>query len=119
MIGPIMGKGLLNMDGPEHSAQRKMMNPAFATSYMDRYLPIMNRVIETRTADWAARGVVDLYDEARKITFDVAAEALVGFQGGAFDGPLPRTLRDPVAGRRGARITMKRCTRRCWRLETR
>ena len=82
MIGPIMGKGLLNMDGPEHSAQRKMMNPAFATSYMDRYLPIMNRVIETRTADWAARGVVDLYDEARKITFDVAAEALVGFKAG-------------------------------------
>lgn len=82
MIGHMMGKGLLNMDGPEHDSQRKMMNPAFATRYMDRYLPIMNRVIEARIADWGRRGSVDLYDEARKITFDVAAEALVGFATG-------------------------------------
>ncbi len=82
MIGHVMGRGLLNMDGPEHDSQRKMMNPAFATRYMDRYLPIINRVIETRIADWGERGSVDLYDEARKITFDVAAEALVGFAAG-------------------------------------
>jgi retinoid hydroxylase len=83
IVGEMLGRGLLNMDGPEHNAQRKMMNPAFATDYMDRYLPIMNRVIQTRIADWAERGVVDVYDEARKITFDVAAEALVGFSPGA------------------------------------
>ena len=82
MIGHVMGRGLLNMDGPEHDSQRKMMNPAFATRYMDRYLPIINRVIGARIADWGERGVVDLYDEARKITFDVAAEALVGFSAG-------------------------------------
>lgn len=82
MIGQMMGKGLINMDGPEHDSQRKMMNPAFATRYMDRYLPIMNRVIGARIADWGERGSVDLYDETRKITFDVAAEALVGFSAG-------------------------------------
>lgn len=82
VVGEMLGRGLLNMDGPDHSAQRKMMNPAFATDYMDRYLPIMNRVISRRIADWADRGVVDVYDEARKITFDVAAEALVGFSPG-------------------------------------
>ena len=31
------------MDGAEHDAHRKMMNPAFAITYMDRYLPIMQR----------------------------------------------------------------------------
>lgn len=82
IIGPMLGKGLLNMDGEKHTAQRRMMNPAFATDYMDRYLPIMNRVIRDRTADWAARGEVDLLQETRKITFDVAAEALVGFAPG-------------------------------------
>jgi cytochrome P450 len=82
IIGEMLGRGLLNMDGAEHDAQRRMMNPAFATEYMDRYLPIMNRVIMTRIEDWATRGVVDVYDEARKITFDVAAEALVGFSPG-------------------------------------
>ena len=76
------GNGLLSMDGPEHDAHRKMMNPAFAISYMDRYLPIMQRIITERTADWPEREEVDVYEEARKITFDVAAEALAGLKPG-------------------------------------
>ena len=82
-IGPLFEKGLLNTDDPEHAYQRKMMNPAFAIAYMSRYIPIMQRIMADRTRDWAARGNVDMYQEARKITFDVAAEALVGFQTGA------------------------------------
>jgi cytochrome P450 len=83
IIGDLFGHGLLNMDGEEHARHRKMMNPAFSIAYMTRYLPIMNRVIAERTADWPDREWVDLYDESRKITFDVAAEALVGFRSGA------------------------------------
>lgn len=90
LVGPLIGKGLLNMDGDEHARHRRLMNPAFTVAYMARYLPIMQRVIATRTADWAARGEVDLYDEARKITFDVAAEALVGIP----TGPQVDHLRD-------------------------
>jgi cytochrome P450 len=82
VIGTVLGKGLLNMDGEEHAQHRRLMNPAFAAAYMDHYLPIMTRVIEKRTSDWAARGEVDLYEEARKVTFDIAAEALVGFSTG-------------------------------------
>jgi retinoid hydroxylase len=76
------GNGLLSMDGAEHDAHRKMMNPAFAITYMDRYLPIMQRIIRERIGAWAERGEVDVYDEARKITFDVAAEALAGLKPG-------------------------------------
>jgi retinoid hydroxylase len=78
----MFGDGLLTMDGTEHDQHRRMMNPAFTISYMDHYLPIMNRIIRERTADWASRGVVDVYEEARKITFDVAAEALTGLHAG-------------------------------------
>ena len=78
----LIGNGLLTMDGEEHDRHRRMMNPAFAIRYMDRYLPLMNRVIRERTADWGESGEIDLYEEARKITFDVAAEALVGLQTG-------------------------------------
>src|SRR5262249_17642551 len=35
------GRGLLSMDGEEHARDRKIMNPAFTMSYMDRYLPLM------------------------------------------------------------------------------
>lgn len=74
-------KGLLNTDDPEHERERKMMNPAFA-AYMNAYLPIMERVIARRTRGWPACDMVDLYQETRKIAFDVAAEALVGFEPG-------------------------------------
>ena len=78
----MFGDGLLTMDGPEHDAHRHLMNPAFAISYMDRYVPLMNRIIRERIADWGERGEVDVYTEARKITFDVAAEALTGLHSG-------------------------------------
>lgn len=81
-IGEILGKGLLNMDPPEHDRHRKLMNPAFAIAYMSRYLPVMNRLIGERVRDWLERDEVDLFVEARKITFDVAAETLVGFRAG-------------------------------------
>ncbi|HEV2405664.1 MAG TPA: cytochrome P450, partial [Ktedonobacterales bacterium] len=82
IVGEFFGKGLLNMDDPLHAEHRKMMNPAFAIAYMARYLPVMRRVIASRTREWAERGEVDVYQEARKITFDVAAETLVGFPAG-------------------------------------
>lgn len=82
-LGGMFEKGLLNTDDPEHARQRKLMNPAFANAYMSRYLPIMNRVIANRSRDWVERGEVDIYAETRKITFDVAAECLVGLQTGA------------------------------------
>ncbi|MEO7002336.1 MAG: cytochrome P450 [Ktedonobacterales bacterium] len=78
----IFGDGLLTMDGAAHDEHRRMMNPGFTINYMDRYVPLMNRIIRERISDWAARGEVDVYDEARKITFDVAAEALTGLRSG-------------------------------------
>jgi cytochrome P450 len=78
----VYGDGLLTMDGERHDQHRRMMNPAFTISYMDRYLPLMSRIIRERMASWPERGEVDVYDEARKITFDVAAEALAGLRAG-------------------------------------
>jgi cytochrome P450 len=82
LVGEVFGKGLLNMDEPEHARHRRMWNPAFASGYMNAYLPIMQRVIEERTRDWPSREEVDLYSEAREITFDIAAAALAGFETG-------------------------------------
>jgi retinoid hydroxylase len=81
-VGDVFGKGLLNMDDPEHAVHRKMWNPAFAGAIMGTYLPVMQRVIEERTGTWLERGEVDLYSEARTITFDIAAAALAGFEPG-------------------------------------
>ncbi len=77
-IDQLFGRGLLTMDGSEHDHHRKIMNPAFTLNYMERYLPLMHRVIRQRVAEWAESEVVDVYAEARKITFDIAASALTG-----------------------------------------
>ena len=82
ILGEAFGRGLLNMDDPEHARHRKMWNPAFASSYMGAYLPVIQRVIEERTADWPKQDEVDLYTESREITFDIAAGALAGFVSG-------------------------------------
>ncbi len=78
MIGDMMGKGLLNMDNPAWGRSRKMWNPAFTQAYIETYLPLVQRIITTQTATWPARGEVDVYQEARNITFTVAATALAG-----------------------------------------
>ena len=84
------------MDEPEHGHDRCIMNRAFTSAYMSRYILIMQRVLDERTGDWGKRGQVDLHREARKITFDVVAEALIGFDAGAEansrDRPLSRCL---------------------------
>ncbi len=81
-IDQLFGRGLLTMDGSEHAHHRKMMNPAFTLSYMERYLPLMHRVIRQRVSEWAQSEVVDVYTEVRKITFDIAASALTGLESG-------------------------------------
>ena len=78
----MFGRGLLSMDGEEHDQHRKMMNPAFTFSYMGRYLPLMNRIIREHVATWTQSEEVDLYEEMRKITFAVAAEALTSLKPG-------------------------------------
>jgi cytochrome P450 len=81
-VEEVYGNGLLTMDGAEHDQHRRMMNPAFVMSYMQRYLPIMNRIIRQHIDTWQIHDEVDVYQETRKISFDVAAEALVGLTPG-------------------------------------
>lgn len=83
IFGDSLGKGLANMDPPEHSRHRALMSPAFTAAFMDQYLPLISRVIAKRARDWAERGEVDLTMEAREISFDIAAGALLGLETGA------------------------------------
>jgi len=82
VVGVTLGHGLLNMDPPEHTRHRALMNPAFTTSFMAAYLPLMQRIIAERSATWLDSPEIDLMVEAREITFDVAAAALVGMRTG-------------------------------------
>ena len=52
VVGETLGHGLLNMDPPEHTRHRALMNPAFTSTFMAGYLPLMQRIITERTAEW-------------------------------------------------------------------
>ena len=78
VIGDTLGRGLLNQDNPEWQRSRKIWNPAFTNAYMETYLPLIQRVVASHTERWGERGEVDVFQEAREITFHVAATALAG-----------------------------------------
>lgn len=78
VIGDTMGQGLLNQDNPAWQRSRKIWNPAFTTAYMETYLPLVQRIVAAHTQTWGERGQVDVFQEAREITFHVAATALAG-----------------------------------------
>lgn len=82
-LGEHLGHGLLSMDGPVHADHRRMMSPAFAVGHLGQDLGVMQRVAAERVADWAARGTVDVFEEARGLTFAIAAETLAGLEPGA------------------------------------
>lgn len=78
VLGATIGRGLLNMDDPAHAHHRKLWNPAFTSAYMEAYMPVVQRIIVERTRGWHERGAIDLYEEARWLTFDIAAHVLAG-----------------------------------------
>jgi cytochrome P450 len=94
VLGDWFGQGLLNMDPPEHTEHRRLMNPAFTGAFMAAYLPIMRRVVADRTRSWAESGDVELTTETREVAFDVAAAALTGVS----VGPLADRLRELFYG---------------------
>jgi cytochrome P450 len=78
VLGPDLGRGLLNMDDPDHARARKMWNPAFTSAAMEAYLPVLQQIVARQTADWVRHTQVDVYDQARQLTFAVAAVTLAG-----------------------------------------
>src|SRR6266540_3044499 len=66
VVGETLGHGLLNMDPPEHTRHRALMNPAFTANFMAAYLPLMQRIIAERSGSWPAAGEIDLTVEARE-----------------------------------------------------
>jgi len=90
LFPPAIGKGLINSDPPPHRFFRTLLAPVFATGFLDNYVHLAREVIAARTSHWAEAGEVDLPVETRRITFDIAAGALVGLD----PGPLLDVLRE-------------------------
>jgi cytochrome P450 len=85
-LEPLLGDGLLTIDGPYHRRTRKMMLPAFHRERIAAASTLMVEEIERALQDWRPGQVLDLYAWARGLAMRIAMLALLGLdpdQGGA------------------------------------
>ena len=89
--GPVFGEppNMVTLDGEEHAGHRRAAAPAFSLKRMDVYLALIDEVVQEQIAAWGDEDDVDVYEETRSLTFDLAARAFLGVH----PGPELRVLR--------------------------
>ena len=85
---PLLGDGLLTIDGDFHRRSRRIMLPAFHRERIQAATSTMQEEIDAALATWRDGRVLDLYAWTRRLALRVAMRALFGLDP---DGPLART----------------------------
>ncbi|MFL5817278.1 MAG: cytochrome P450 [Conexibacter sp.] len=75
---PLLGDGLLTVDGAYHRRARRIMLPAFHREKIAASYATMVEETEQALAGWRERETLDVYHWARRLTLRVAMRALFG-----------------------------------------
>jgi cytochrome P450 len=75
---PLLGDGLLTIDGPVHRMHRKLMLPAFHRERIQAATGVMRAEVDHALAELRPDEVVDVYDWTRRLALRVAMRALFG-----------------------------------------
>jgi cytochrome P450 len=75
---PLLGDGLLTIDGAYHDRARQIMMPAFHREQIIAAVKTMQREAEEAMAGWQPGDVVDVYHWARNLAMRIAMRALLG-----------------------------------------
>ena len=75
---PLLGDGLLTIDGEFHRRSRKVMLPAFHSERIAALSELMDDEIETAVGGWRAGQELDLYGWTRQLAMRIAMRALFG-----------------------------------------
>ena len=76
---PLLGDGMLTIDGDFHKQSRRLMLPAFHHERVKAAQAVMEEEIERAIAPWHDGLELDLYAWARELALRVAMRALFGF----------------------------------------
>jgi cytochrome P450 len=76
---PLLGDGLLTIDGEFHRRSRRIMLPAFHHRTIAAALATMNTEIDRSLADWQDGSRVDIYHWTRRLALRIAMRSLFGF----------------------------------------
>ena len=75
---PLLGDGLLTIDGAFHRTHRKLMLPAFHREQIAAATAVMRDEVDRALAELRPGEVVDIYDWTRRVALRVALRALFG-----------------------------------------
>ena len=76
---PLLGDGMLTIDGDFHKQSRRIMLPAFHHERVSAAIGVMEEEIERALEPWQDGLELDLYAWARELALRVAMRALFGF----------------------------------------
>jgi cytochrome P450 len=76
---PLLGDGLLTIDGLYHRTHRKLMLPAFHRERIEAATVAMREEVDAAITQFAPGTVVNLYDWTRHLALRIALRALFGF----------------------------------------
>ena len=83
LIGPFFKRGLMLLDGAEHHRHRRIMQEAFTSDRLARYLPPMNDTLVAGLSRWPLDGRLDFYPAVKQLTLDVATRTFMDADVGA------------------------------------
>jgi cytochrome P450 len=78
-LTPLLGDGLLTIDGEFHRRSRRIMLPAFHHATIAAALSTMNAEIDRALEDWRDGSRIDVYRWTRRLALRIAMRALFGF----------------------------------------
>jgi cytochrome P450 len=75
---PLLGDGLLTIDGPTHRLHRKLMLPAFHRERIEAATGVMRDEVDRALGELRPGETIDIYDWTRRLALRVAMRALFG-----------------------------------------
>jgi cytochrome P450 len=88
-LAPIMGRGLLNNEGPDHRTRRRVLAPTFQPRRLAAYATTMTRYAAEAAASWPADGTLDLAPALHRLTLRITGAVLFGLDALTLDALAP------------------------------
>jgi cytochrome P450 len=73
---PLLGNGLLNSEGDEHLARRKLVAPAFTHQRVSRYADVMREHAEATQSNWRDGDGIDIAQAMMHLTLGIVGRTL-------------------------------------------
>jgi cytochrome P450 len=77
-LRPVLGGGLLTVDGSAHRTNRRQLQPAFSIPKVAEYGQQMSDVVQGVTGSWHDGKTVDLLGEMSRLTLAIVSKVLFG-----------------------------------------